>query len=149
MSLRNHRAAATALIGLLAGGVPVSVASAATSNRDNPVDPAPGYDAATTPATTLTPPATGNLSTEAQCGQVTFTNTLPTMITCGPVTMTFNTLTVTTTTTTLSAPITAANGPVTTTALSTPAPATARRRQPTRSGHHVKPNRAKHRTAKR
>jgi hypothetical protein len=86
MSLRNHRAAATALIGVLAAGVPATTAAAssgpiATDNtgapkqgtRDNPIDPAPGtgsvgqppptggggstpQNTAATPATTPWPP---------------------------------------------------------------------------------------------
>jgi hypothetical protein len=158
MSLRNHRAAATALIGMIAAGVPATTAAASSGpnvidntgapkqgTRDNPIDPAPGIgsvgqppatggggstpqNTATTPATTpwppattLTPPVTGDLTSGAQCGEVTFTNTLPTVITCGPVTITFNTITTTTTTTTVAAPITVANGSIATGVTAPPA----------------------------
>jgi hypothetical protein len=179
MSPRNHRAAAAAVIGLLAGGVSLSATTATASNgsRDTPVDPAPGNvgqppgatggggttpqnttttptttsttPTTTTPTTTPTPPATGDLTSGAQCGQVIFTNTLPTVITCGPVTITFNTVTTTTTLTSVTAPITAANGPIST-AVTTPAavaPVTTRQCAPATRIKHLKTSRTKHRSA--
>jgi hypothetical protein len=82
---------------------------------------------------TAPPPASGDQSTSTQCGPVEFTNMLPTVITCGPVTIniTFTTVTTTTTTTTVAAPITAANGAITTGA--TTAPGAAVRRKQARS----------------
>ncbi|MCW3064430.1 MAG: hypothetical protein JWN32_1602 [Solirubrobacterales bacterium] len=128
MSPRNRRAAATALVGMLAAGAPLGATTAAASSSDNPIDP---QNTATTPATTPMPPATDDLAGGAQCGQVIFTNTLPTVITCGPVTITFNTITTTTTITTVAAPITAANGSITT-GVATPPAVTSRRCPPTR-----------------
>lgn len=151
MSPHSRRAAAAALIGVLAGGVPVSAATAASSPGAGGAAPGgatAGTEVVPTPQPSLTPPAgtgapaalpqivpapgtaapasTGapSASGGAQCGQVFLTNTLPTVITCGPVTIAFNTVTTTTTITTLRAPATTPAG----FGCNTPRRANARRR---------------------
>jgi serine/threonine-protein kinase len=140
MQPRTRRATA-ALVGALAVGVPVGPADATphlgpvparaapgqgsgdpgtVSNPPpgprQPADPDPGQTGAdgrddATPVDASTPAAP---VADAKCGQVALTGTLPTMIVCGPVTITFNTITTTATTTTVAAPITAANGAIST-----------------------------------
>jgi hypothetical protein len=88
----------------------------ATPTSEDPAEPGAGDADGSTPQDgTPATPTSWDPAANAQCGQVIFTNTLPTVVTCGPVTITFNTVTSTTTVTTVSAPITAANGPITTT----------------------------------
>ena len=132
MSPRNRRAVAMALAGALAV-VPLGAQSASGASDPGtgtspaaavppvvgPPDPAAGAGTGVTPPDgTPTTPAGPGGSTQAgdnaQCGQLSFTSTFPTVITCGPVTITFNTYTTTTTVTTVTAPITAANGAITT-----------------------------------
>ncbi|MCW3013352.1 MAG: hypothetical protein JWO02_444 [Solirubrobacterales bacterium] len=129
MSSRTRRAAAAALISVLAGGVPVSAVSAET---DHPPSAAagPAYAPADVPAGTSAGvpagalagvpagasadvpagvPADGTVWLLApsgdqvgggQCGKVTFPVTLPIVISCGPVTVNITLNTITTTTTT-------------------------------------------------
>jgi hypothetical protein len=165
MSLRNRRTAAATAIGLLAGGVPVGTASAASGygpsavpafttpaqfDPPNATDVLPTGQPSVDPQNdqadgTPSPPPAGDQSWGAECAQAALATTVPTVITCGPVTIsfTFNTITTTTTITTVSAPITAANGPVTTSTtnpvpspvanpLTAPAPATAVKCKPAR-----------------
>jgi len=138
MSPRHRRAAVAALAGALAVGGPIAAAHAAspqatTAQRssghddpDNGTDPVPGVPPTGGPAAPVAPGASGStppgqpvpvppVPGNAQCGQVILTDTLPTVVTCGPITVTFNTVTTTTTITTVAAPITVANGPITTT----------------------------------
>ena len=138
MSPRKRRAAVAALAGALAVGGPIAAAHAATpravatQDDQGPADPGngtapapsvPPTDAPADPVATggsgSTPPdapiPTAPVPGNAQCGQVILTATLPTVVTCGPITVTFNTVTTTTTITTITAPITAANGSITTT----------------------------------
>ncbi|HMJ34286.1 MAG TPA: hypothetical protein VK501_10230 [Baekduia sp.] len=152
MSSRTRRAAAAALIGVLAGSLPVSAVSAeagtdhanadrsigpvgASQPPDAPPDPAAGGGDGTAPpdgAPDGTAPASPSSEQAGgpQCGQVIFTDslpdTLPAALSCGPVTinMTVNTVTTTTTITTVSAPITAAGGPISTEVASPAAVAT-------------------------
>jgi hypothetical protein len=108
------------------GSTPQDLPTAGTDPPPASTDPPP--------ASTDPPPASTDPSTSTQCGPVEFTNMLPTVITCGPVTInvTFNTTTTTTTVTTVAAPITAANGAITT-GVTNPAPAGAVRRKQARS----------------
>jgi hypothetical protein len=141
MSPRNRRAAVAALAGALAVGGPIAAAHAASpqatsaqrgsaqDDPDNGTDPAPGIPPVDAPADPVAPGGSGStppsppvpvppvppVPGNAQCGQVILTATLPTVVTCGPITVTFNTVTTTTTITTVAAPITVANGPITTT----------------------------------
>jgi hypothetical protein len=141
MSRRNGRAAAAVLIGLLASGMPLDAASAAPTHRasaaptttgasdagpglaPDPIaaTPAPGTPPATgsapAPGTATPPPPTGENGGAGQCGLLnlpTTTPSVPTVITCGPVTISFNMTTTTTTVTTVAAPIAAGNGSITT-----------------------------------
>src|SRR4051812_20252346 len=128
MSPRNSRAAAAALIGVLAGGAHVGAAGAAAPNpgasavrasggadqgdpenatdlvpgpqsSGDPSDPGAGGTDGSTPqdgssGDTASPPSSDDQSTTAQCGQIAITDALPTVITCGPLTIsiTFNTV---------------------------------------------------------
>jgi hypothetical protein len=137
----NHGPSAVRAPGGSDQGDPDNGTDLIPASRHSVDPPAPGaaVPAASTPTDqpadgTASPPSSGDPSGTAECGQVAFTNTLPTVITCGPMTIniTFNTVTTTTTVTTVSAPITAANGPITT-APTNPAPAITLRRKPARS----------------
>jgi hypothetical protein len=123
VSRHNHPTLIAVLIAALASGACVGTANAADSvgaAKDPPrpapaSDPAPAADPA--PAPPASPgPGDGQPPGDQQCGPVVLSSTLPTVLTCGPITInvTFNTVTTTTTTTIVSAPITAANGPITT-----------------------------------
>jgi hypothetical protein len=143
MSALNRRAAAAAVIGAVAGVVPVSAASAATNRiavapatQLSDGQPDPGAAASEEPAppagstgSTSPAPASGDQA-NPPCSHVTFPDPMPPVITCGPVTINITFTTVTTTTTTVSAPIVTA--PITT-AVTNRAPArTALRCRPVR-----------------
>jgi hypothetical protein len=92
------------------GPIPQVVPPAGGSVPPN-ITPVVTPPAVTPPVVTLPPSAAGD--PPSACGQITFTVPIPAVITCGPVTITFNTVTTTNTTTTVAAPITAANGSIT------------------------------------